>query len=258
MSGRSIPNPYQPAPFQKKLEVRMRNDIFRSDLIIADSEWTRRKLLELDLVAPDKCVAIPLGVSIPSIPTDADISAPVRPVLSQSYVLFVGRIENRKNLGHIVDAVMPLKNLSLVIVGEPGFGYDDIAVRDLARFPSERLIRFSRLAQADLTALYQHATATLLPSWEEGFGMPVLEAMAAGSPVITSDRSSCAEVAGDAGVLVSPDEPSASTEALRRLLDDQPYRHALIAAGTHRAREFTWERYGGTLTQLYARVVAEG
>ncbi|MEW6050871.1 MAG: glycosyltransferase family 1 protein [Candidatus Zixiibacteriota bacterium] len=251
-------NEYQGESYQKKLAKRMKRDIARSDMIVTDSEWTRQRLVALGLAEAGTCHAVPLGVVIPPTVQPTELSEPVRQVLSLRYVLFVGRIENRKNLGHVVDAVRSVPNLSLVVVGEPGFGYDEIVARHFVRIPSDRLMRFARLSPSDLTALYHHAVGTLLPSWEEGFGMPVLEAMAAGSPVITSNRSACAEVAGDAATLVDSDAPAQSVAALTRLLEDEPYRSEMIEKGRERSQMFSWERYMQGLLTLYNRVLSTG
>ncbi len=221
----------------------MRREIARADLVITDSECTRERLPAMELVETDRCRTVPLGVHVPpynGLPPETRevVRPPGRP-----YVLFVGRLENRKNLGHVLAAVAPLTQLDLVLVGEPGFGYEENIRGLLERFPHDRRHLFSRVPTAELAGLYFGAIATLLPSLEEGFGLPILEAMAHKSPVITSNCSACAEVAGEAAIKVDPAEPDQSQTALRRLLHDSVWRSSLVEAGLKRADLFSWSRY---------------
>ena len=244
------PNPYQGVEFQKQFGRRMRAEIERSDMIIADSEATRRRLLELGVASENRCRTVHLGVSAPNEIAITDSRKLIDDV-GPAYVLFVGRHEYRKNLRHIVEAVRPLSGVNLVLVGEPGHGYEESVVPHLAVFPRERLRRYEHLSPGELTALYRNAVATLLPSWEEGFGLPILEAMAAGSPVITSDRSASEEIAGDAAILVNPEDPHASEIAIVQLLEDPAFRDRLIASGKARAAQFTWTSYFNRLLDIY-------
>ncbi len=248
------PNPYQGVEFQKRFGRRMKAEIDRSDFIVADSEATRARLLELGVVGEDSCRTVHLGVSAPD-----DIgTTDYRKLLDEvgpAYVLFVGRLEYRKNLKHIVEAVRPLTGINLVLVGEPGHGYEESVVPHLATFPNQRLRRYQHLSPGELTALYRNAVATLLPSWEEGFGLPILEAMAAGAPVITSDRSASAEIAGDAAILVSPENAHASETAIARLHEDHAFRARLIASGKSRAAQFTWKSYYDHLLEIYRSIL---
>jgi glycosyltransferase involved in cell wall biosynthesis len=243
------PNPYQGPEFQRKIGRRMRHDLLRSDLVVADSEATRQRLLSLNLIRPDICHVVPLGVELLTGAADSD-NPDVARIQQTPYVLFVGRLEHRKNIPHILDALRSLKDLSLVLVGEPGYGYEQLESA-IETFPRDRIVRLRQISKLDLNALYRGAVATLIPSWEEGFGLPVLEAMAAGCPVVTSDRSASAEIGRDAAILVSPEEPTQSREAIMRLLDDSALRASLISAGKARAAEYSWPRYLGSLLDLY-------
>lgn len=249
------PNRWQGSEYQKKLEKRMRREIARADLVVADSNWTREQLLALGVVASDRCRTVPLGVVMPDEQQTPEVSAEVAAIIERPYVLFVGRVENRKNLEHVVEAVRPLEHLTLVLVGEPGFGYERIAADVLARFPTERLVRLQRVSPDDLNALYRQATATLQPSWEEGFGLPVLEGMAYGSPVITTDGTSCAEVAGDGALLVNPSRPEESRRWLERLGEETGFRDTVIVRAKARAMLFSWERSFALLLDEYRRLL---
>ncbi len=245
------PNDYQSPAFQRKLGARMRRDLARVDLVTTDSHYTRSELLKYDLIDPDKCVPLPIGVTLPGAASGLEIppsglAAPDRP-----FVLFVGRLENRKNIQHILQAVSPISDLVLVLVGEPGFGYEEKIRPALGSFPAERLVHLKGLPEHQLLWLYRHALVMLQPSWDEGFGLPILEAMAAGCPVITSDRSAGAELAGDAAILVDPHAPEQSRREIERLLSDGQTRLDLIESGLSRAKGYTWERYGEQLTATY-------
>lgn len=248
------PNRWQPSDFQARVGPRMRREIERSDLIVTISESTRQALLSLKIIPMERVVTVMLGATPSSIKASTgvgDWAARSRP-----YVLFVGRLEARKNIGHIVRAVAPLSPLDLVLVGEPGHGYETEVVECLGAFPAERLTVISQVAPAELDTIYRHAFAALVPSWEEGFGLPVLEAMVYGVPVITSNCSGCAEVGGDGAILVDPNEPAASTEALAQLLSDAIYRNNRATAARNRASLFSWEAYFRSLSSLYSKLIA--
>ncbi len=245
------PNKFQSPEFQRKLGARMRREISLADLVLTDSLWTRAQLIRFALIEESKCVALPVGVSVPD--PAVTVEEPLAGFTNggKPYVLFVGRLENRKNLPHILDALRPLRDLQLVLVGEPGYGYDEDIKPLLESFPTERLTSLNRISELELLWLYRHALVTLQPSWEEGFGLPILESMAAGCPVITSNRGAMLEVAGDAAMLVDPDAPEQSRVGIERLLADVPYRVSLIEAGRKQAEEFTWRKYGEKLAAIY-------
>ncbi len=154
------------------------------------------------------------------------------------YVLFVGTLEPRKNLARLVAAVARLgrPDLTLVVVGPDGWGQVDPA----AGADGVRTVLTGHVPAADLPALQAGAEAFCFPSLAEGFGLPVLEAMAAGAPVVTSAGTACAEVVGDAGVLVDPEDVGSVAEGLARVLDDPDLAERLRAAGRTRAAGFTW------------------
>lgn len=249
-------NPYQSPAFQRKLGQRMRGDILRADFVLTISETTRQNLLALDLIAPERTRAIHLGFDPEPENADRAVDPAVTVLKDEPYVLFVGCLEVRKNLGHVVDAVRPLDKIHLVLAGAPGFGYTDRIRPQLGSFPEHRLHHFSRLDRLDLKVLYENAAVLLLPSWEEGFGLPIIEAMANGCPVITSSRSANAEVAGDGAILVDPENPIESRYAIERLIDDDSYRAAMIESGKRRSKMFTWQNYFGGLVEVYERLLA--
>jgi len=250
------PNRYQSPEFQRKIGTRMQSDLAKANAVVCISQTTRAKLLELDLIEPQRVHLARMGVS-PAGDYDTDTTPDLLSgKLTRPFVLFVGRIEVRKNIGHIVEALLPLSQLDLVIVGEPGYGYDEIAGKHLAHFPSDRLHVFSQLPESDLDWLYRHTLATLLPSWEEGFGLPILEAMVRGCPVITSNCSASAEVAATGAILVDPSEPVQSRNTLQKLFDDESFRNQLVEAGRKRVLRFGWENYFKQLVGIYHQLVS--
>jgi len=250
------PNRYQSADFQRKIGARMKAELQEADAIVCDSRATHDKLLSLHLVDPKRCHVVHCGVAEPGPPAARPESAAVAHLLEHEFVLFVGRVEVRKNLEHIIEALLSLSRLHLVIVGQPGFGGKEIAADTLSRMTADRLHVIETVSKRDLDLLYRKAAAALLPSWEEGFGLPVLEAMARGCPVITSDCSATKEVASDGAILVDPAQPSQSTAALERILSEPGFRDDLVRRGPARSRKFTWERNFENLLGIYRELLA--
>lgn len=244
------PNAWQPESFQQKVGARLRIDLLRSDLVIAASETTRIALLAATDIRPERVVMIPNGVTLP----DASLLIAAKKLPSavpKPYVLFVGRLERRKNIPHILNAVRAVSGLHLVLVGEPGHGYDEDVDSAIRTFPADRLTVFDRVDQMTLRALSVHALAALQPSWEEGFGLPILEAMAHGCPVITSNRSACAEIAAGSPLLVDPEDPKQSSLLLERLLSDSDFADAARSFGYSRAARYSWDHAGRALVETY-------
>jgi glycosyltransferase involved in cell wall biosynthesis len=162
------------------------------------------------------------------------------------YFLYVGTLEPRKNLAGALRAFATvadrLPHHQFVLAGQKGWSCDDV-FREAAR-PSlaGRVLFLDYVAEGDLPLLYTHAAAAVYPSLYEGFGFPVLEAMACGTPVLTSRSSSLAEIGEGAALLVDPRDEGALADALASLGEDGALRDGLSARGLHRAQEFTWER----------------
>jgi glycosyltransferase involved in cell wall biosynthesis len=180
--------------------------------------------------------------------------------LPERYILFVGTLEPRKNVQTLLQAFAhmraepPRPDVSLVIAGGNGWGkenylasVDALKLRDHVRFTGF-------VADDHLPDLYRGALLFVYPSLYEGFGLPVLEAMACGTPVITSDRTSLPEVAGDAALLVDPTRPEALAAAMSSVLSDSALHQALRAKGLARARAFTWDAVAQQTLALYRAV----
>lgn len=174
--------------------------------------------------------------------------------LDKDFLLFVGAITRRKNIRRLLAAfreVSKARDVVLILAGRPGYGAaEELApIGELGLKDRVRLLGY--VAEADLPALYSSAKLFLFPSLYEGFGIPVLEAMACGTPVVTSDCSSLPEVAGGAALLVDPSDIHAIAEAALRLLDDEPLRQDLAARGIERAKQFSWMRTARETLEIY-------
>jgi glycosyltransferase involved in cell wall biosynthesis len=169
------------------------------------------------------------------------------------YVLSVGTLQPRKNYIRLMQAfdALPVAretDFQLLIAGGRGWRYDDVLHEAVQRGARVRLVGF--VDDADLPALYRHAAAFVFPSLYEGFGLPVLEAMACGAPVVCSNVSSLPEVAGDAALLVNPRDVAALADAMARVLWDDALRQTMVQRGVAQAAQFTWERAAGQLLMV--------
>ncbi len=247
-------------PLRRYLEGAVPRSVARADHILADSEATRADLVELLNVPPEKVTALYSGVSS-RFSAEADLGEARKletryGIGLRPYILSVGTIQPRKNYVRLMEACDPLSashDLELVIVGRPAWLSAPILQAAAAR-PYVRLPGL--FDDADLPALYRQADIFAFPSLYEGFGLPVLEAMACGTPVVASSASSLPEVVGEAGVLVAPDDISGWTAALEALLADEAGRESLRARGLARVKTFTWERAAQqwwSLINAYAR-----
>jgi glycosyltransferase involved in cell wall biosynthesis len=221
----------------------------RADAIIAVSEATRRDLIDCYRLPPDRIAVIPHGVSTRFSPVPAD-GEPGISALREKYrlpddgfILTVGTLQPRKNHLRLVQALAAMKHAaSLVIAGGSGWAYEAVRA-EVSRLGLEQRVILAGFADdADLPVLYRAAAVFAYPALYEGFGLPVLEAMACGLPVVASNTSSLPEVAGDATLLVDPLDPAAIADALDRALGDSGLRADLAQRGLARAAEFTWVR----------------
>ncbi|MDQ3752688.1 MAG: glycosyltransferase family 4 protein [Actinomycetota bacterium] len=222
-----------------------------ADLVLCSSEATMRDCLEAGFATP-KLRHVPLGVD--ATPADPESVDRVRRSygLGRPYVLWIGTIEPRKNLPRLLQAFAALDaDVDLVLVGPKGWKEDLDALLGDAR---ERIRVLGFVPLADLAALYAGASVFCLPSLLEGFGFPVLEAMAQGTPVVTSRGTSTEELAGGAGVLVDPLDSKDIARALARVLADPPRARALGDAGIARAAVFSWKRTADLVAGAYGEL----
>ena len=237
--------------------------IQRSDLVIAISQSTKNDLLRFVKTREDKICVIHHGVEPRFQPVrDEEQLAKVRQKydLPREFILFVGLIEPRKNLKALVDAYVSdslPREFDLVLAGNLGWNYSGLRDK-IAQSGAQNQIRMpGYIADADLPALYSMAATFVYPSLYEGFGLPVLEAMACGAPVITSSVSAMPEVAGDAAILVDPNCVRALADAMQSALKDCRLRHSLSKRGRERAQLFTWEQTARKTLEAYSKVGIE-
>jgi len=239
------------------------------DWIICISEFTRMEFCERTGMSPERVIVAPLAAAQLFRPiTDADVIAATRSryrVPAGEYFLCLAAPQPRKNLALLIRSFFRLldeQNLPdtyLVLAGsrEQGWMYDEIlAAAESSPKHRSRLIFTGYVADEDLPALYSGAVAFVFPSLYEGFGLPALEAMACGSPVITSNTTSLPEVVGDAALSVDPTDADSLTEAMTTILADHSLREELRLKGLRRSAEFTWKRCADLTAQIY-HVAAE-
>lgn len=225
---------YSSPEFRVRFSEQARRAAERSDLIIAVSRFTARQVEELLGVEPSRIRVIPHGSRAP-----LHIS-PAR----ENLVLMVGAVQKRKNVARLVQAFerMPA-GWKLAIAGSAeGYGAA-VELRAVEQSPRRRDIEvLGYVPGVALEDLYSRARIFAFPSLDEGFGMPVLDAMARGVPVVTSRRSAIPEVAGDVTLLIDPEDVEELGAALNRLADDEALRQDLAQRGRERAAEFSWEK----------------
>jgi len=234
--------------FTKGLELARRD----ATLILCPSESTRADCIAQGF-DEERITVIPWGVSpVEKLPPTI---LRERFGLDRDFVLWTGTIEPRKNLQRLLEAFSKLPHdVDLVLAGPSGWKEDLTArIHD-----DPRVKRIGFVDPAALAGLYAEARAFCYPSLKEGFGLPVLEAMAQGTPVITSRGTSTEEVAGDAALLVDPLEVGSITDALTRILDDDELANALRGAGRERAATFSWDRCAELTAAAYLRALKDG
>ena len=239
-----------------------------ADHISADSTNTKADLVRLLNVPPEKISVVLLAHDPRYKPLDATACAPVleRHKLEPGFILFTGTLEPRKNVKGLLTAYRAMRErpsfgLSemppLVLAGRRGWLYDEIFAR-IAALKLEGSVHFVENApNEDLIALYNAAALFVLPSFYEGFGLPVLEAMACGTPVVCSERGSLPEVAGDAALFVNPDDLDGLASAMGRALEDQPLRAQMRSKGLAQAARFSWERTARETLGIYKQLMSD-
>lgn len=244
------------------LKVGMRLFARAADAIIAVSQHTRRDLIDLYGVAPEKIHVIYEGIDASFRPSDAAEVAAVATRYSpdRPYLLMVGTLEPRKNHAVALQALAGLKAAGLphrlVIAGGHGWLFEPIRRRVDELGLAADVCFAGYVPAAELPVLYTGAACVLLPSLYEGFGFPVLEAMACAAPVVCSNVSSLPEVAGDAAMLVAPHDPAALANAVALVLTQPALAARLRESGLRQAARFRWERCAAETAALYQAVAA--
>ncbi len=238
-----------PAAQRRYLEMSTRWNVRRASHVLADSSATREAIVEAYGTPPEKISVLYPGYQPDLQPVrDRGVLDRVRERygISGRYILFVGRIQPRKNLARLIEAFAALApayaDLTLVLAGPSGWLAEPIiaraealGLRDRVRFPGY-------IAIEDKAALISGAQLFAYPSLYEGFGFPILEAQACGTPLLASTTSSLPEVAGEGGLLVSPEDVEAIADGLRRLLEDTELRSELVKRGYLNLSRFSWAK----------------
>ncbi len=229
-----------------------------AELVISPSESTRRDVVRLLGIQAD-CVKVIPHAAGPEFKPTPDRGPAYALVGDAPYLLYVGTIEPRKNLVRVLRAfgrvAAALPDHRFLIVGQPGWLYEDV-LREAQRPELQgRVVLAGYIAEDLLPALYSSADAFVYASLYEGFGFPVIEAMACGAPVITSQTSSLGELAGDGALVVDAESEDALSEAMRAVCSDTRLRVELGRRGRARASEFSWERTGRETAAAYGEAL---
>jgi glycosyltransferase involved in cell wall biosynthesis len=237
---------------------RVRRCLKWTDLVLTISESSKRDIVEYLGFDSDRIVVTPLASRYdldycPQLDQNIDYN------FAQPYILFVSTIEPRKNIVGLIDAFDALKRQqkiphNLVLVGQKGWRYEAIFER-IERSPyRDNIYHLNYLSNDAVAMLYRQAELFIYPSHYEGFGLPVLEAMTLGTPVVCSDNSSLPEVAGDAALLVNSEDSVGMASAMAEIIHSPKLRGELIDRGRQQAAQFSWDRTAEETLQAYRRL----
>ena len=231
----------------------------RVQKIITDSEYSKNKITDLLNVSEDKIIVIPGGVGKEYHPVNSNMLSHVKSmyVESSNYLLVVGTIEPRKNLKRLLRSWQLICNdyrdIQLIIVGVEANSARSVDMPLTVK--STSLLGY--VDDQHLPALYSGAIALIFPSVYEGFGLPALEAMACGTPVLASNATSLPEVVGDAGLLFDPYDIDDMSSSIERIITDSDLRETLQLKGLERAKQFTWERTASLVWEVLSQTASD-
>lgn len=251
---------YSSPDFQRKFSALLREAAGRADRIITPSEYTAAELVRVGAACRDKIRTIPLGVDAPAKPDPG--FDPMRERerwvgKGNELILVVGVIQTRKNTVGALRALARLPaRYHMAIAGGDGYGCE--AAHDFIRAAGlrERVRVLGYVGEQVLRKLYLASSLMLFPSFEEGFGLPALEAMAHGLPVVLSNTSSLPEVGGDAACYVDPNDDVAMATEIRRVTEDRGLNSLMILKGLDRAKQFTWQRTAEGTMAVYDKLLS--
>jgi glycosyltransferase involved in cell wall biosynthesis len=248
-----------------QLRLTVRQSARKAAQVLALSQHARQDIIDTYGIAPTRVTTIPLAAPAHFRPVtdDAELQR-VRQTygIEGAYILSLGSIQPRKNLVRLVSAYAHLQREraasdlpKLVLAGKRGWLFDDTLRAIEESGVAKSILLTGYVADADLPALYSGAVCFVYPSYFEGFGLPPLEAMKCGAPVIAGNRTSLPEVVGDAGLLVDPFDEAAIAEAMARLIDNSDLRAELRLKGLQRAELFDWHQTARQTLAIYQQVV---
>ncbi len=265
MSYRVFP---QYHPRRRVIQLRaFESRLRRVDRIITDSEYSRREIVEILKVPEERVTVTYLGVGSQYKPMDITLEKKLalkkRYHLPKQFLLYVGTIEPRKNLARLIEAYYlyrqeePGSALKLVLAGGKGWLFEDIFARVMDLHLEQDIIFTGYVDSEDLPYLYNMAKAFVYPSLYEGFGLPPLEAMSCGTPVISSNTSSIPEVVGKAGILIDPYQVNELAEAIYRVAGSVSLREEMKRMGLEQARRFSWRQCAIETLQVYRECMSQ-
>jgi glycosyltransferase involved in cell wall biosynthesis len=246
-----------------RMRYAIRRTALRSDHVVACSEYSRQDIIQTYKLPESRVTTVHLAAPdfLQKVTAPERLNA-IRDkyALPNDFILGVGSIQPRKNLERLIAAyaIVARKNPipPLVLVGKKAWLHESSVDAAMMHGVADRVIFTGFVPDEDLAALYTAATIFVYPSLFEGFGLPPLEAMACGAPVITSNRTSLPEVVGDAGIMIDPYDVAAIADAMERLLADAQLRFIMSARGIERAKTFSWEKTARETLNVFERVMS--
>jgi len=240
----------------------IKRSALRADLILTISEYSKNEIIQRYKIPPERICLTPCAID--RVMFNNHDSRASREIVKhtyqlEDYILSVGRIEPRKNHNALIESYAYLKAMGkelpkMVLVGGKDFGYETLAASVKAKGLDKDVVFLHSISDGMLPHLYRAALVMAYPSFAEGFGIPPLEAMACGCPVITSGTTALEEVVGDAGWLIDPNQWPTLAQALQEAIQDPSARRAKTAQGLDRASRFTWEASAIALIDAYDRL----
>lgn len=232
--------------------------------ILTVSAFSKKEIVKYFHAKPEQITVIPLGFDADRYhePSAAEVSSCLKRYgVTEPYFVFVGRLETKKNLRGLLEAfrnyraARPYEDAKLVLVGKPGFGYEE-DMRAIGDDIRDKVLQLGYVAPEDMSAIYGGAVAFVFPSHYEGFGIPLLEAFATGTPVIGSNRTSIPEIAGDAALYVDPNDHEGIAKAMARVSDDAGLRESLRQKGFARLTDFSWEKTASATWEVMKKMLS--
>ncbi len=251
---------YTSAHFKKTQKPKLLKSIMYADHIISVSKFTKNELMQKFNISEGKISVVYHGIDTHIFNSEMKRKEIfVKYKLPEKFLLFVGNIEKRKNLQGIIDAFekwsMAQPDMGLVLIGQNGYQGETIKNYIFQSKVKEKIRAIQYILNDELPVFYQNALALLFPSFYEGFGLPILEAMACDCPVITSNTTSMPEVGGDAVLYVDPFSKESILKQILLLIQDPSLRNELIQKGREQVKKFTWEKTAQETIGVYEKIL---